>query len=75
MNKRKEETMFKNIDLNRLNKKELTILLKALDNYADKESDTYYKDKAKNYQSNKLSDRLKSYGDKICEVIQNKYPE
>ena len=29
--------MFKNIDLNKLTKQELTILLKALDNYADKD--------------------------------------
>ena len=33
MNKRKEVNMFKNIDLNKLNKRELQILFKAVDDY------------------------------------------
>tara|TARA_R100001460_G_scaffold5219_2_gene14650 strand:- start:567 stop:740 length:174 start_codon:yes stop_codon:yes gene_type:complete len=56
--------MFKNINLNRLTKKELTLLLHLVEHYQ--------KDSIENH-SEEFEKQLDSYGDKICEVIQSKY--
>ena len=64
------KTMFKNINLKRLNGKELEILLTSLDLYKDKIQDTYQRTKAKEIARDKLVNKLEDYADKICEAIQ-----
>lgn len=57
----KMTTLFKNINLNKLTKKELVLLLHLVEHYQ--------KDVAEN-QSEELTQQLDSYGDLICEHIQ-----
>ena len=69
MNKNKSKkgfkTMFKNINLKRLNLEELRILLTSIDDYVATNSD-------KGSISDDVENSLREFGDKICEVIQEK---
>ena len=61
------KNMFKNINLKRLTIKELRILLDSIDSYVMTNA---------NQQTQNISDevenKLREFGDKICEEIQNK---
>ena len=59
------KTMFKNINLKRLNLEELRILLTSIDDYVATNSD-------KGSISDDVENSLREFGDKICEVIQEK---
>ena len=66
MNKRKEAIMFKNIDLNKLSKRELQILFKAVDDY-------YFNNE---HNENVFTDdekiEINNFIDKIIDVKNNK---
>ena len=57
--------MFEKINLKKLNLEELRILLTSIDNYVDINSD-------KGSISDDVENSLREFGDKICEVIQEK---
>ena len=61
------KTMFKNINLKRLTMEELRILLDSIDNYISVNA---------NQQTQNISDevenKLREFGDEICEVIQSR---
>ena len=72
MNKNKSKkgfkTMFKNINLKKLNLEELRILLQSIDLYVESNSGI---GGSKPFISEEKIQILKEYGDKICEEIQS----